>query len=509
MKIIRIILLVLLALGLIAGTVLFIFFQTYDPDRYLPILTSKVSAYAGRPVSIGYVGPGLSWRGLSLDAGPVVVADNPAFTLQPFIEIDRIRMIPDWGALILRREIHFSRVFLESPQIHFIRSREGKINAESLARTGPQNSGALLPDTAATTAAALDRTGVPIARQAGGGNNRKYSLGPFDIKVIKIHDGAISFINQNQSAPLDIWLRNINGKIIGFSLDQPFTFYWNACFYSAQPNIHAGAQVTPDKNKRSVVFHGLDLEADLTRPDMDDLAGVSSLENVRSVFRDFLGVVQLDMSNFGLAAAKPIEAQGEINVTGGVIKNFNIMKMLLSRLPAAFGGKGNFGNLFNGPVKDKVQAENTVLEKAHAVFSIQDDTINISDSAVQTGFCEFTAKGSVGRGLNTDIRTVVHLSSDVSTALVQEFPGFKSLCDDSGRLAISAGLTGVFPHLKYKPDKDFRKKSREALWQEGGNILAVMLGGAASTSSVQETAGRDQAPKPKKKLRNIFKNLLQ
>jgi len=59
--------------------------------------------------------------------------------------------------------------------------------------------------------------------------------------------------------------------------------------------------------------------------------------------------------------------------------------------------------------------------------------------------------------------------------LVNELDGLKYLCDDSKRIAIGASLKGVIPHLKYKPNKDFRKKSRKALIKEVGGILNALF----------------------------------
>ena len=132
MKIIRIILFSLLALGLIVCSGIFIFFETLDTGQYLPQITKKASIALGRPVSIGGVGLGLSLQGITLDAGPVTIADDPGFTTQPFIKVDRVRISLDLRPLILRRKIHITDILLQSPRIHLIRSQEGNFNVRSI-----------------------------------------------------------------------------------------------------------------------------------------------------------------------------------------------------------------------------------------------------------------------------------------------------------------------------------------------------------------------------------------
>jgi len=134
-------------------------------------------------------------------------------------------------------------------------------------------------------------------------------------------------------------------------------------------------------------------------------------------------------------------------------------------------------NLLSGQLKETLGADDTIIEKAEAKFSFHDKTIFIDDSLVKTNIFELTAQGSMDQGFNMDMQTMLHLNEDVTAALVDKLEGFKYLMDDSKRIAIGASLKGVIPHLKYKPNKDFRKKSRKALMQEGGNILGIFLGG--------------------------------
>ena len=139
--------------------------------------------------------------------------------------------------------------------------------------------------------------------------------------------------------------------------------------------------------------------------------------------------------------------------------------------------KDNIDNLLNGPLKDKFGAEDTLIKKAQVKFAYHDKTVFIDDSLVQTNIFELTAKGSMDQEFNMDMQTILHLNEDVSATLVNELGGLKYLMDDSKRIAIGASLKGVIPHLKYKPNKDFKKKSKKALMKEGGNILGVLFGG--------------------------------
>ena len=366
MKIVRTILFTLLALSLIVWAGIFIFFKTFDIDQYLQQITKKASLVLGRPVSITGVGLGFSLRGITLDAGPVTIADDPDFTTQPFIKVDRVRVSLDLRALILRREIHITDILLQSPRIHFIRSQEGNFNCSSVfASTAKQSFNfkeiaSSLKSTPRndTNLIALGVIASPSSSVIA--SEAKQSL----IKSITIQDAAISFIDQSQDMPLDIWLSNINASL-----------------------------------------------------------------------------------NFS-------EASGNIIITDGVIKDFNIIKIILSHTLGVFGMDGSI---------NKLGAQDTVIEKAEAEFSLHDKTVFIDNFLVKTNIFEFTAKGPVDQGLNIDMQTMLYLNGDISAALVNRLDGLKYLMDDSKRIAIDASLKGVIPHLQYKPNKDFRKKGKKTI----------------------------------------------
>lgn len=411
MKIIKIIFFSLLGLCLIASTVIFIFFEVFDTDQLLPQITKKASLIIGRTVSIGHVGFGLSSRGITVDAWPLIIADDPGFTAQPFVKIDQIRLSLDLKALILKRVIHITDILLQSPQIHFIRSQEGELNFQGHDRPIMADSkGAATPEGARN----------PVEKKLPDG----------DIKSIRIQDGSISYIDQSQNMPLDIWLNNINTSLNDFSPSQSFQL-----FFDASPLVFKS--ISPGK------------------PDSP-------------IFKIMTGQVQFNKDCL----------RGDIILADGVFKNFNIIKEVLSRAAGNLGGIDSIlDNLLSGQLKGKLSAADTAVEKAEVKFTCHDKAVFIEDSLIKTDIFELTAKGSIDEAHNVDMQTMLHFNEDVSLSLVNGLDGLKYLMDDTKRIAIDASLTGDIAHPKYKPSKDFRKKSKKALIEEGRNILGVLLGG--------------------------------
>jgi hypothetical protein len=327
------------------------------------------------------------------------------------------------------------------------------------------------------------------------------------IKSIKIQDASVSFIDQNQGLLLDIWLTDINASLNDFSLTKPFRLTFDASLYSDSPNIHGSVLVSlpsppvgNDLSKQSVRFKDLSLHMDLSQINIDELKGISPQMPRSPDFKKITGAVQLNMPYQDNGVSGDIEANGDLIITDGAIKNFNVINTVLSHILGVVMGMDS--------IKDKLGGIDTVIEKAVVKFSFRNNAFSIEDSLIKTNIFDFTAKGTVDKGLYTDLQTMLHLNIDVSTALVNEFEGLKFLCDDSKRISIDASLKGVIPHLKYKPNKDFRKRSKKALIEEGGNILGVLLGGASSSEG-QGPPSKDTVKKQKKSIKNIFRNLLK
>ena len=423
MRIIKTILLSVIALSLIVSTCIFILFQTFDTDQYLSHILKKASFAIGRSVSIGHAGLGLSSQGITLDTGPVIIADDADFTSQPFVQIDRVRIKVDLWALIFRREFHITDILLESPQLHFIRLQDGRMNIQSLVELKDRHPDDLLRHPERSEGSQDILKVIHEQRHIIPGVAVNEANHSFDlINSIRIKDASISLIDQNQSVPLDGWLLNINAKINDFSLTKPFTLSFDAA-----PLV---------------------------------LKGIAKDQEDRPILKDIQGQAGYDL-------ALGIISNGDIIMTGGVVKDFNIFKELLSHTLGDFGG-----------IEDqitKLGGNDTLIEKAEAKFTYQDKVLSVHDLLIRSNVLELTAQGSLDQGFNMDMQTMFHLNQDISAALINDFDSLRFFCDDSKRITIGGSLKGVLPHLKFKPNKDFKKKSKKALIAEGGNMLNFLL----------------------------------
>ena len=405
MKIVRDVFLGVVFLALIVGVGVFIFLGTFGINSRLPQITLQVSKALARSVTIGHVGLAICRDGIALDVGPVVIADDADFTSQPFISVDRVRLGLDAIALISHRQIRITSILLRSPEIHIIRSDQGAMNFESIVSH------------AARPAALKPNNSFVESQERKTTVTASPLLYVKSIKSIKIRQASVSFIDQNPAFPLDIWVSDINAGVDDFSLTKPFKLSLEARTLSNTPNVHVNAVVSLNDHL-DVAGSDLTFHTNLSQLDVNQVKGAS-----------------------------PELAH---------IENLDITKMVLSHL---LGTISEFftlpDHLLDGEVNGKL------------TFSAHDNAVSIEDSLVQTKNLDFFAKGSVDKALNTNVETVLRLGSDVSLSLAGRVEMLKFLMDENKRIAIPARVSGVFPHLEYKLDKDFRKKIKKAFKKEG------------------------------------------
>ncbi len=194
-------------------------------------------------------------------------------------------------------------------------------------------------------------------------------------------------------------------------------------------------------------------------------ASVSWIDLAQNIPTDvWLSNINADLSGLSFAknpdGSKAVQLrEGRLVMTDNVIKNFNVIDVIMSR---AFGVTGGLDSFI-----DKDSIHDTIIGRAQAQFAYHDQKLDISHALVKTNVFELSAQGSVDlKGMGVDLQTLLHVNPDISASLVNAFGALRILCDESGRITIDAGLKGNYPRIKYKPSKDFRKKSRNALFRQ-------------------------------------------
>ncbi len=101
-----------------------------DVNKYKPTLETDISTALGRQVEIGNIHLSLLSGGVSMDE--VSIADDPAFSHEPFLQAKELTAGVAILPLIFSKKIEVSSFTVTDPQVSLLRSPSGKWNYSSL-----------------------------------------------------------------------------------------------------------------------------------------------------------------------------------------------------------------------------------------------------------------------------------------------------------------------------------------------------------------------------------------
>jgi AsmA protein len=129
--------------AIVVGLVLVValgFWLFSDANRFRPTLEDKLSAALGRKVTVGKIRLALLSGGMSVD--DLAIADDPAFSAQPFVTAKGVTVGVDLMPLILSRSLRVESFRLDQPRVVLLRNPSGTWNFSRIgAASSPQTSG--------------------------------------------------------------------------------------------------------------------------------------------------------------------------------------------------------------------------------------------------------------------------------------------------------------------------------------------------------------------------------
>jgi AsmA protein len=101
-----------------------------NADSFRPTVANQLSQSLGRTVSLGHLSFSLL-RG-SLEAHDIAIADDPAFNASPFLTARSLHIGVEVLPLLFHRQVHITRLVVDSPSIFLIHAASGRWNFSSL-----------------------------------------------------------------------------------------------------------------------------------------------------------------------------------------------------------------------------------------------------------------------------------------------------------------------------------------------------------------------------------------
>ena len=168
-----------------------------NANQFRPILEERLTAALGREVKIGDLKLSVFSGGAS--ASDVSIADDPAFSKDPFLRANALAVGVELWPLIFSRQLNVTSLTIDQPEIALIQSTSGDWNFSSLGGKAATSSPAPAP--ASSSGAA------PTA---------------LSVKLVKISKGRITLNNGGKSKPR--MLQNVNIELRDFSATSSFPF---------------------------------------------------------------------------------------------------------------------------------------------------------------------------------------------------------------------------------------------------------------------------------------------
>jgi AsmA protein len=170
-----------------------------NANQFRPILEERLTAALGREVKIGDLKLSLFSGGAS--ASDVTIADDAAFSKEPFLRTKTLAVGVELWPLIFSRQLNVTSLTIDQPEIGLIQSATGDWNFSSLGGKPREISTAKNPSGVTPTDA------TPTA---------------LSVKLVKISKGRLTLSNGTKSKPRT--LENVDIELRDFSATSSFPF---------------------------------------------------------------------------------------------------------------------------------------------------------------------------------------------------------------------------------------------------------------------------------------------
>jgi AsmA protein len=166
-----------------------------DVNTFRPQIEAELTTVLGRQVKIGNMS--LSLLGGSLAADDLAIADDPAFSHQPFVKAKALNVGVQLMPLIFSKVLNVTDLTIDRPQVSLVRNAAGKWNFSSIGGTATPSPAKAPPKT---------------------GTNPNVSVAKLEVK-----NGTISVANTGSSAKPQVY-QNVNIAVKDFSFASQFPF---------------------------------------------------------------------------------------------------------------------------------------------------------------------------------------------------------------------------------------------------------------------------------------------
>ncbi len=176
-----------------------------DVNSFRPKLESELTAALGRQVKVGNLS--LSIFSGSVSADNISVADDPAFSKNPFVIAKSLKAGVEVMPLVFSKTLHVTGITLDEPQITLLKTANGKWNFSSIGGNAPQSA-----------------QGAPQAAKPGQAPQiAQPSSGALSVDKLSVSNGRLLVGEANSSQKPHVY-EKVNLEVTKFSPTAQFPF---------------------------------------------------------------------------------------------------------------------------------------------------------------------------------------------------------------------------------------------------------------------------------------------
>lgn len=432
----------LIVVAIVVGVILLALIVTpffINADQFRPQIESALSQELGRNVQLGHIKVSLFSGSLSADQ--ISIADDPAFSTQPFLTAKSLSVGIDVKPLIFSRDLRVHSLNFNDPQLQLLRTTAGQWNFASLGAP------AATPKGSASEAKAL-----PNPAQASPSASTSSALNSFSVDKMKISNGTVVIGRAGQSTSPAY--QNVNLSAQNISTTAAFPFQFDAKTPTGgKINLTGNLGPVGNNDGSHLPFEGRLKAQSVPAPDIENLLAVLGYalpqgSNLKG------GTIQADLALHG-----PLEqfgADGPVKLSDVTLAGFS----LASKLSTALGQTGSQGN-------------DTLIKIAEGALrygpqGVRADNLNVEIASIGS----VTGAGTISPQNTLDFRLIAKLEGASPIARLTQVSLFSKSGGIPFRVEGNASNPQVTPDLP-----GLSKTSLSQLKVPNKNQIGGMLGG--------------------------------
>lgn len=395
-KIFLICFIVFFVIFILLGGVLFFLLRSFDPNKFKPQIIAQAQQALNRQVDIGNIQLSLSVRqGLIASVSGVKILDDPQFSKESFLTVDRIGLGLDVLTLITKRQINVSTVEILAPKVLLVRNEDGLFNFQTLKILQQNNQDTKNP-------------GAPAASPAD--KATPAALAAILIQNIIVKDGIFSFKDYFEEEKF-FDLKKLDFNLSDFSLAHPFKITVKAAAFSEKQNVSFVSSGAIDIAGASLILKNMQLRCDFSSMDTRLLTHLvpalaqAKLQNPLSGQLE-VGAKEVKVNAQGLSAK---ELQGQ--VSSGEIKT-GYLKTPVKNIESKFDMNNDMLNInaascfigngrvdFNGTIANYLTSQDYALALKASDLNMGEILNQANQDVVLEGLASLDANVN-GKGLS-------------------------------------------------------------------------------------------------------------